>query len=92
MIYLASPKRKAVFSVTCMSSLSAQITATQAYLRVLLEAEECSRLYLEAGIELPDLLKHIIGNDDRHVKAGSMNGNIAKKSNAVPGVPIPYRP
>jgi hypothetical protein len=75
-----------------MSSLSAQIAAAHGYLRLLTEAEECSRLYLEAGIEMPELLKNIVGNEDRTAKPSSLNGNVTKKSPASPGVPIPYRP
>jgi hypothetical protein len=77
-----------------MSSLANQIAATQAYLRILTEADECSRLYRDAGIEMPELLKIIVFGDERENKTTASSGNVMKRSSAVPGVPIPvpYRP
>ena len=47
-------------------SLQTQIAATESYLRILKDLDECGRLYKEAGIELPGILRQIINEGDEN--------------------------
>jgi hypothetical protein len=72
------------FSVT----IAAQIEATTSYLRLLTAIEECSRLHLEAGIEMPELLRKLVKGEEEDKEC---NGEDETNLSLFDSIPAPYR-